>query len=404
MGSMSFLPRRGIGWVAVLALGVACVAGCRKSEQSAEGGGGGPHGVPVVVAEAIKRDVPVYIDEIGRAVASEVVAIQSQASGRITEIHFKDGADVKRDQPLFTIDPRPYRAAVAQAEASLAENVATLSLMKSEFQRVQGLLQSNAISREEFEQRQNGVSVSEAQVEAAKAAIETAKVNLDYCFIKSPIDGRAGQRMVDLGNLVTPQSGQTLLMITKLNPVYVDFTITEDRLPDVRKHMADHTLRTLVWTPEDTANNVAPHEGELTFLNNSVQQDTGTVKLRATLPNSDQHFWPNQFVNVRMVLYVTKDAVLVPQTAIQIGQQGPFVYIVESGAAQMRPVVTGQPQGDLVHIQSGLTGGEKVITAGQLLVQPGAPVMIAQPAAPQANGAPSTPSTQPTTAPTTSPN
>jgi multidrug efflux system membrane fusion protein len=134
-----------------------------------------------------------------------------------------------------------------------------------------------------------------------------------------------------------------------------------------------------------------------------VQTETGTVKLRATLPNQDYYFWPGQFVNVRLVLEVKKNAVLVPQTAIQIGQQGPFVYVVENGMAQMRPVVAGQPQSDLVHIQSGLTGGEKVITAGQLMVQPGAPVVIAPPAAPAANGARGTPSTQPTTAPTTSP-
>src|SRR5215212_10855677 len=162
-------------WMLAIVAASFLPIGCRKQEAQAPGERPPP---VVTVAEAVTRDVPVYIDEIGRCVASEVVSIQSQAAGRITEIHFKDGADVKRDQMLFTIDPRPYEAALNQAKAALAQNTATLSLMKSEFQRVQGLLQSNAISREEFEQRQNGVAVSEAQVEASRAAIETAKVNL----------------------------------------------------------------------------------------------------------------------------------------------------------------------------------------------------------------------------------
>lgn len=393
MGSMSSYVIRGMTWVA-LALALMVFVGCRKGQAGAGAQAQGERPPPMVqVAEAITRDVPVYIDEIGRAVASEVVSIQSQASGRITEIHFKDGADVKKGQMLFTIDPRPYEAALAQAQASLAENTATLSLMKSEFQRVQGLLQSNAISREEFEQRQNGVAVSEAQVQASRAAIETAKVNLDYCFIKSPIDGRAGQRLVDLGNLVNPQSNQPLLTITRLNPIYADFTITESRLPDVRRYMSDHTLRTLVWSPEDAASKADPREGDLTFLNNSVQENTGTIKLRATLPNADLHFWPNQFVNVRLVLYMKKSAVLVPATSLQVGQQGPFVYVVQPDdkgtVAQIRPVVPGQQHGDLVAIESGLNADEKVVTTGQMMVQPGGRVAIA-PSGASAGGGPTT--------------
>ncbi|CAN5486420.1 efflux RND transporter periplasmic adaptor subunit [soil metagenome] len=375
--------------------------GCSKPPQAQSAGERPSPGVSV--AEAQVRDVPVYIDEIGRIVASEVVSIQSQASGRITEIHFKDGSDVKRDQMLFTIDPRPYQAALERAQADLQQNTATLSLMRGEFERVKGMVESKALSREEFEQRQNGVAVSEAQVASAQAAIDTAKVNLDYCFIKSPIDGRAGQRLVDLGNIVNPMSNQPLLVIQKLDPIYADFTITESRLPDVRKHMRDHTLKTLVWVPEESAGGIAPHEGDLTFLNNSVQETTGTVKLRATLQNADHHFWPNQFVNIRLILEMKKDAVLVPETAVQIGQQGPFVFVVsksEKGAiAEIRPVSVGQKHAENVVIESGLKSGETVVITGQMMVNPGGKVMV-MPSAPPPPGAPgAAPSSGPSTAP-----
>lgn len=355
---------------------LSAVSGCKKKQTAVPEA----HAAPVTVADAVARDVPVYIDEIGRAVASEVVSIQAQATGRITEIGFKDGADVKKGDLLFKLDARPYEAALAQARAAAAESQAALNLAKKEWERVEGLQQSNAMSKEQIEQRQNAVAVADAQLQASKAAIETAEVNLEYTTIRSPIDGRAGQRLVDLGNIVTASAAQSLLTIQKLDPVYADFIISEDRLPEVRQNMANHTLKTLVWTPDKTSD--APREGELTFLDNAVNSQSGTVKLRATIPNADHHFWPGQFVKIRLVLHVKSGAVLVPQRAIQLGQQGQFVYLVKpSGdakalAAVLQPVTVGQKQGEEILIDKGVVAGDQVVVTGQMMLQPGAPVNV----------------------------
>lgn len=357
----------------------ASVAGCnRKQEQ------GPPPGMmvaPVVVTGAITRDVPVYIEEIGTCTAREVVSIKPQVNGVIKQLHFEDGADVKKGQMLFTIDPRPFQAALDQANAALTQGKANLKLAQQEFERVKGLVGTKAVSKEDYETRENAVAVANAQIEADNAAIETAQVNLDYCFIKSPVDGRAGQRLVDPGNVVTSQSPPVLLVIQRLDPVYADFTIAERNLAAVRQNMAEHTLKTLVRLPDEPT--ISPREGELTFLDNSVQDGSGTIKLRATIPNADRHFWPGQFVRVQLVLKVQKNAVLVPNAATQISQQGPYVWVVKNDdTTELRPVTLGQQQGELVVVESGVQPGERVITSGQLGVAPGAKVHVQEAAAP----------------------
>jgi multidrug efflux system membrane fusion protein len=346
----------------------------------------------VTVSAAKAQDVPMYIEEIGTTAAREYVAIQSQVAGQIQEIHFTDGQEIKKGDKLFTIDPRPFQAAVAQAEANVGQRRAEQELAKQDFARVQELIKTKAISQQEFDQKKNAVDVSEAQVKAADAAVQTAKLNLDYCYVRSPIDGRAGQRQVDVGNVVKVND-MTLLVIQRLDPIYADFTITERDLPRVREHMkGDHKLNAQVWVPETQGE---PREGELTFLDTAVQTGSGRVKLRATLPNEDRHFWAGQFVNVRLVLEVKKDAVLVPSQAIQIGQTGPYVYVVESdNKAAMRPIKPGQRQAEWVVITEGVKAGENVVTTGQKFLFPGAPVAIspghAAPGAPaEAASAPS---------------
>ena len=376
---------------AALLLGALLLGGCdRKQEQ------GPPPGMmeaPVIVTGAITRDVPVYIEEIGTCTARELVSIKPQVSGVVTERHFEDGADVKKGQMLFTIDPRPYKAALDQAKAALDQGKANLTLARQELERVKGLLGTKAVSREDYETRDNAVAVAEAQIEANNAAIETAQVNFDYCFIKSPIDGRAGQRLVDPGNVVTSQNPPSMLVIQRLDSVYADFTIAERNLAPVRQNMADHTLKTLVRTPDDP--NTPPREGELTFLDNAVQDGSGTIKLRATIPNPDRHFWPGQFVRVQLVLKVQKGAVLVPSAATQLSQQGPYVWVVKNDdTTELRPVKLGQQQGELIVVDSGLQSGERVIISGQLGVAPGAKVHVQQ-ASPQPAGA-EPPATQPT--------
>jgi multidrug efflux system membrane fusion protein len=365
------------------------LSGCGKKQAPIE-----QPPVWVTISEAVLRDVPVYIDEIGTCTACEVVSVHPQIAGQITEIHFTDGADLKKGDMLFTIDPRPYQAALVQAQASLAQNTASLALAKSEFERAKTLLPTGAISKEEYDVRQNAVTVGEAQVQASQAAIQTAQVNLDYCFIRSPIDGRAGQRQVDVGNVVIaatagsniPNSGTPLLIVQRLDPIYADFTITERDLESVRLKMAEGVLKTYVWLPDEPETDA--REGNLTFLDNAVQKGTGTVKLRATLPNPDHYFWPGQFVRVRLVLSILKDAVLVPSGAIQLSQKGSFVYVLRpDSTAELRLVKLGQRQGELVIITEGLKVNEKVLTSGQLAVTPGGKVRV-QETTPQGGGQP----------------
>jgi multidrug efflux system membrane fusion protein len=249
-----------------------------------------------------------------------------------------------------------------------------LELAKIQFARDQELVGTRAISKQDYDTKKNTVDVNQAQVEAAKAAIETAQINLDYCYIHSPIDGRAGARLVDVGNVVQANT-TSLLSIQRIDPIYATFTITERDLPEVQKKMNRGTLNALVRLPADSEG--AARAGRVEFLDNAVQNATGTVNLRATIPNADRHFWPGQFVNVRLVLDMEKGTVLVPSQAAQISQQGPFVYVIKSDdTAELRPVTLGQRQGNDVVISSGLAPGERVVLAGQLLVRPGGKVHV----------------------------
>jgi len=334
---------------------------------------------PVSVAAAITRDVPIYLDQIGKVVAREVVSIQPQVSGRITKLHFTDGDNVTTGQVLFTIDPRPYEAQLNSAEANLGQAKAALDLAKTNFDRVTSVSDQRAVSRQDYDAKKNAVEVAEAQVKQNEAAVQNARLNLEYCTIQSPISGRAGQRLVDLGNVVTANS-TSLLVIQRLDPIYADFTITESNLSAVQRNMAQGTLKVEVRLPDEPDK---PRSGTLTFLDNSVQEGTGTVKLRATLPNGDRRFWPGRFANVRLILGIHQQAVLIPADAPQMSAKGPFVYVVKADStAELRPVKVGQRQGDLVVIEQGIKAEERVVWTGQLGVTPGGKVSITGPSTP----------------------
>ncbi|MFY9531465.1 MAG: efflux RND transporter periplasmic adaptor subunit [Candidatus Acidiferrales bacterium] len=339
----------------------------------------------VTVSVAVSHDVPIYLDEIGRNGAFESVTVTPQVGGRITERHFEDGANLQKGQLLFVIDPRPYQAQLDSAQAKLAQAKAALELAKIQFARDAELVGTKAISKQDYDTKKNTVDVDEAQVEAAQAALETAKLNLEYCFIHSPIEGRAGARLVDIGNVVQANA-TSLLLIQRLDPIYADFTITERDLPEVQKQMARGTLKALVRLPSDGEDGA--RTGKLTFLDNAVQNGTGTVSLRATLPNSDRHFWPGQFVNVRLVLATEKSAVVIPNQATQISQKGPFVYVVKPDeTAELRQVTLGQRQGGNVVVTNGVAAGENVVLTGHLTVVPGLKVRVLQGAPDTANPA-----------------
>jgi membrane fusion protein, multidrug efflux system len=341
---------------------------------------------PVTIAAATAQDVPLYIDAVGKIVAREVVSIQPQVSGRIVKIHFSDGADVKTGDLLFTIDPRPFQAQLNQSEANLAQAEAALSLAKVNFARVEAVSDPRAVSRQDYDTKRNAVEAAEAQVKLNRAAVESARLNLEYCTIRSPINGRAGQRNVDAGNVVSANSG-SLLVIQRLDPIYADFTVTENELTAVQRNMSSRALKVEVRLPDDSAR---PREGKLTFLDNAVQEGSGTVKLRATLSNGDRQFWPGRFAKVRLVLETRRDAVLVPADAPQLSAKGSFVYVVDGdSSAELRPVKVGQRQADLVVIEDGVKPGERVVVTGQLGVTPGGKVRILQPAGPAKTPSPS---------------
>lgn len=372
---------------------------------------------PVTVTTAVMQDVPIYLDAIGKTVAREVVSIQPQVSGRITKIHFTDGANVKKGDLLFTIDSRPFETALRQAqanvskdialrkqaEANLAKDIAQQEYGEVEAKRYRQLVEQGVVSREQYDQVQSNANSLKATVEADRAtvhsaaesikadteAVESAKVQLSYCYIRSPIDGRAGQRLVDVGNVVNPggsgngssnnsssgSGGNSLLVIERLDPIYADFTISQADLANVQQQMRAGTLKTEVRLP-DSEDSVT---GQLTFLNNRVENTTGQVGLRATVPNEGHRFWPGRFVNIRLVLSTVRGAVLIPATAPQMSAKGSFVYVVkQDSTAEQRPVSLGQRQGDLVVVEKGVEPGERVVTNGQVGVTPGGKVRIAQ--------------------------
>ena len=371
---------------------------------------------PVSVSTAVAQDVPTYLDAVGKTAAREVVSIQPQVSGRIVKLHFTDGANVRKGDMLFTIDPAPFEAALRQAQANvqkdvalkkqaesnLASEIAKANWGKVQVNRYKTLVEQGVVSREQYEElraTQNSldanvgsaraaVNSAEESVKVDTAAVETAKLELSYCSIRSPIDGRAGQRLVDVGNIVHPGSSSasnapgsgapatenTLLVIERLDPIYADFTISQNRLSEVQTQMKANRLTTEVRLPDEPD---SPVIGQLTFLNNAVEDATGTVGLRATIPNSAHRFWPGRFVNIRLVLNTIHQAVLVPSTAPQMSANGSFVYVVkQDSTAEQRPVTLGQRQGDLIVVESGISAGERVVTVGQLGVTPNGKVHI----------------------------
>src|SRR5215469_16610833 len=365
------------------------VSGCNRLIPQAAG----PQAPPpplVSVAKAQARDVPVFLDEIGKSNAFESVTVTPQVGGRIVQRHFQDGADLAKGQLLFVIDPRPYQAQLDSSKGALAQAKAALELAKVEFARSSELFNSKVIAKQDYDSKRSTVEVDQAQVESAQGALETAQLNLEYCSIHSPIQGRAGARLVDIGNVVQANT-TALLLIQRLDPIYADFTITERDLPNVQREMARGTLKTLVRLPSDAEEH--SRDGKLTFLDNAVQNGTGTVSLRATIPNPDHHFWPGQFVNVRLVLATHKGAVLIPNQATQLSQKGPFVYVVKpDSTADLRLVTLGQRQGDDIVVTQGVAPGENVILAGQMTVVPNSKVRVdtggANPAAGTQPGAP----------------
>lgn len=354
--------------LAVLALFVsACSSG------PGEGGGEHKQAVPVTVAAAVQKDIPVQLRAIGNVEPYSTVSVKSQVVGQLAHVHFVEGQRVDKGALLFTIDPRPFEAELRQAEAAVARGIAEARNAEVDAKRRTQLLAQGFVSRDEYDQSQTRAASLAAAVKADEAAVENARLELQYCYIHSPIDGRVGQLLVHEGNVV--EANDTLLaVINQVHPVYVSFSVPEQDLPEVRQRAAQGNLPVQAFVPQHDG---TPIVGDLSFINNTVDMTTGTVLLKALFPNDDESLWPGQFVDVAVTLAVHRDAILVPAEAIQVGQQGQFVFVVAADdSAVVRPVVPGSRTGAEIVVTQGLTVGERVVTEGQIRLAPGMTVQI----------------------------
>src|SRR5690242_19523718 len=351
---------------------VALASACSSGGGAVERRGDAP-AVPVTVAEAVRRDAPVELREIGNVQAYATVSLKSQVEGQLARVLFAEGQEVKRDDLLFVVDTRPFEAALRQAEANVARDHAQAENARVELQRLGRLIKQGVVSRDEYDQARTRALSYDASVAADEAAVERARIELQYCYLRSPVDGRIGQILVHEGNVV--KANETpLAVINQVRPVYVEFSVPQQELGEIRRRMAEGPLGVTAHVGDDGG---SPVPGELTFVNNTVDAATGTVLLKALMPNADEALWPGQFVNVVVRLTVLPGAVVVPSAAIQTGQEGAYVFVVGAdGTVESRPVALGHAVGQDVVVERGIVPGDRVVTEGQLRLGPGVRVEV----------------------------
>ena len=321
----------------------------------------------------IQKNASIYVESFGTLTPINNVDIKSQVTGKVKEARFAEGDEVAEGDLLFIIDPKPFEAELEKAKAALAEDLADLKLKTDTVERNRSLVEKNLISEQTFEEYQTEEVLAGAKVQLDHADLELAKINLDYCYIRSPIKGLTGKRLVDPGNIVSANTGPTLVNIKSDDPFYIDFTIPERKLPGLRKAMTEGKLEVKIKVDGDDG---GPYAGELDFLDNTVDDMTGTVSLRAIVPNKDRALWAGQFVRIRLILGIKENAVLAPYEAVRIGQKGPYLFVVmKDNKADLRQLVTGDREDDYIIVDKGVSPGEKVVTSGQLGLSPGVPVM-----------------------------
>jgi len=324
--------------------------------------------VPVTVAVAQQKDVPVEIKVIGSVAPMQTVAVHAQLTGQLTQVLFREGDDVAKGQLLFIIDPRPYQAALAQAQANLARDEAQLRNAEAESKRYTELVKKDYVTREDYDKIVAGEEAARATAAADKAAIDTARVSLSYCEIHSPIAGRTGSLQVHAGNLVRANDTTPLVVINQIAPVYVQFAVPEQDLTRLRTR---GDLRTIPVRVSQKDGGAPLAEGRLSFVDNAVDPTTGTISLKATFANQNRALWPGEYVNVAMTVASRSGAVVIPAQAVQMGQRGQYVYVVKDGnAVEMRPVTVGQQVEQQAIIDRGVQPGETVVTDGQIRLTP----------------------------------
>lgn len=351
-----------------LALALVLVAACSKKQEKVR-----DERVPVTVAVAAEKDVPLQIKAIGSVQPFSTVAIRALAGGQLMNVSFREGQDVRRGQLLFTIDPRPYQASLAQAQANLARDEAQLHNQQSEAARYAELIKKDYVTHEEYDKIVSGAEAAKAVVAADRAAIQNAQLELSYCAIHAPIDGRTGSLQVHAGNLVKANDTTPLVVINQVHPVYVQFSVPEAQLAQLRARFAGKPVP-VAATPQGGG---AAENGVLTFVDNAVDPTTGTITLKATYDNRDGALWPGQFVNVAVTLASRPNSVVVPAQAVQTGQRGQFVFVVKNdNGVEMRNVTVAQSTNQETVIDKGVTAGETVVTDGQLKLTPKSKVEV----------------------------
>jgi len=367
MKPFSAAPLRFLSGIAGIA--ALCFSGLLEAGEKH----GASRGVPVIVAAAIQKDIPVQIPAIGSVEAYSTVSVKSRVCGELSRVYFQEGQEVKKGDLLFAIDSRSFRACLKQSEANLACDIAQMKKAEIDAGRYAELLKNGVVSKQEYDQYRTNYEALAATVKADEAAVMNAKLQLGYCSIRSPVNGRVGKLLANEGNIVK-DNDTVLVTINQTKPIYVTFFLPEQDLPGVRKYMARGKLKVEVNIPqnkEDTAT------GELTFVNNEVDVTTGTVMLKAVFPNDSELLWPKQFVMVTLTLTTQCGAVTVPEQAVQTGQEGQYVFVVRPDrTVEFRPVISGVSYGQEVVVAKGLSPGEIVVTDGQLLLVPGSTIEI----------------------------
>lgn len=356
----------------LLALLLALIPACSQDQKKPKAPAQRPP-VPVALAQSVARDMPLELKAIGRVEPLSTVSVTARVSGQLRQVHFKEGDQVKTGQVLFTIDPRPYQAALDQAKANLARDRANLVEAEQDVKRYAAMLKQDFVSQQQYDQAVAKAGALKATVKADQAAIETARLNLDFCTVRSPLAGRTGQLLVNAGNQVQAGGSQPLVVINQVQPVYVGFSLPERQLPLVGKYWDDPDLLVRAVVPGFAE---ATQEGRLTFLDNKVDPNTGTVRLRGTFANKELTLWPGLFVDAYLRLTVQHNAVVVPSRAVQQGPAGQVVFVVgEGNKVALQPVKVSRYVGEQAVIAHGLKAGLRVVSDGQLLLYPGATVV-----------------------------
>jgi len=365
----------------------------RTAGKAPEPKGGRPPTQSVVAGVAEDAATPIQVSAIGTVQSIAMVIIKSRVDGQIAEVHFEEGQDVKEGDLLFTLDNRSFQAQLAQAEAILQRDRAQLERAQLELKRQTELASRGVASAQKLEDAQMAEKVLQAAIRANEAAVESARINLSYTTIRSPITGRTGSINLKRGNVVksndTTTNAVPLVTITQLRPIYVSFTIPERHLPGIRAALADSERLPVAVTMPNAPDQ--PITGTLTFVDNQVDAATGTIPLKATFANDDIRLWPGQFVNINLTLGIQAHAVVVPSPTIQIGQNGPYVFVIkEDSTVELRLVRIDRTVGDKTVVAGGLTAGERVVVDGQLRLNNGTRVSVARPEAgqPKANSTP----------------